>query len=163
MIVAFDSIPEEARVWVFQSDRFLTTAEESGLSRATGAFLESWTAHAADLKSAFRIIDHVFLVIAVDERNTGASGCSLDKLHQFVKQAGSQLNIDFLNRLRVTYLRGDDALNSVSLTELETLMSHGEVMAETKVYDVTVQTVAELKTSFVRELKNTWLNRYRLA
>lgn len=160
MLIPFNTLPKDARIWIFPSSRILNASEVKFIETKCVSFLQNWTAHKMDLDAAFSIIDNAFLIISVDEKNTGASGCSLDKLHQFVKELGSELSLSFLERLNVTLLfdNGDAAI--LPLSEVEKKIQKSEITADTKVYDITLLNVEDLKTKFNVPLGTTWLSRY---
>ncbi|MFN0188621.1 MAG: hypothetical protein ACKVQV_07965 [Bacteroidia bacterium] len=160
MLISFDTLPQHARIWIFPSSRLLSPSEVGKIEELSSSFLQSWTAHKVDLDAAFKIIDHAFLVISVDEKNTGASGCSLDKLHQFVKQLGAELSVSFLDRLNVAFLQENGQTSILPLKEVERKIQQSEMNADTKVYDITLLSVEELTSKFKVPLSTTWLNRY---
>jgi hypothetical protein len=160
MLISFDTLPQHARIWIFPSSRLLNPTEEEKIETHCATFLQSWTAHKMDLDAAFKIIDHAFLVISVDEKNTDASGCSLDKLHMFVKQLGVELSVSFLERLNVTFLQENGETSILPLKEVEKKIQQSEINADTKVYDITLLSVEELSSKFKVPLSNTWLSRY---
>lgn len=160
MLISFDTLPKNARIWIFPSSRLLNDSDVLKIEEHCSAFLQSWTAHKMDLDAAFKIIDHAFLVISVDEKNTGASGCSLDKLHQFVKQLGMELSVSFLERLNITFLQENGETTILPIKEVEKKIQHAEINAETRVYDITLLSVEELSSKFQVPLRDTWLSRY---
>lgn len=160
MLIPFHTLPKDARIWIFPSNRILNASEVDSIESRSASFLQSWTAHKMDLNAAFSIIDNAFLVISVDEKSTGASGCSLDKLHQFVRELGSELSLNFLERLNVTFLLDNGDTSILPLKEVEKKIQQAEITAETKVYDITLLSMEDLKTKFNVPLKTTWLSRY---
>ena len=163
MKILFDKVPGNARIWIFQSSRLLTSSEEMQLEKAAFDFLESWTAHKVGLTASATLRDHLFLVIAVDETEVGASGCSLDKLHQFVKSLELSLGIKLLDRLNIAFVNSEGELAIEPLHRFEEMLKAGSVDGETRVYDLTVADVAAYKSHFLGPLKNTWLQRYQLV
>ena len=160
MLISFDTLPKNARIWIFPSSRLLSPAEVEKIELHSSTFLQSWTAHKMDLDAAFKIVDRAFLIISVDEKNTGASGCSIDKLHQFVKELGAELSLSFLERLNVTFLQENGETSILPLKDIEQKIQHAEINANTKVYDITLLSVEELSSKFKVPLSTTWLNRY---
>ncbi|MFM7726672.1 MAG: ABC transporter ATPase, partial [Flavobacteriales bacterium] len=103
MFVPLDEMPTTARVWVFMCDRELEKGEVEQISFAIRPFLDEWTAHQQSLHSSYAIVYDRFLIIAVDEAFTSASGCSIDKSVAFVKSVEQRLNCNFMNRLLFGY------------------------------------------------------------
>ena len=75
-----------SRVWIYQSDRKLTADEVVQIQMNLDNFTRSWTAHNNQLKAKAEIRYNRFLVLIVDESQAGASGCSIDKSVNFMKQ-----------------------------------------------------------------------------
>ena len=158
MIVPFDSLPDDSRIWIFPSNRILDSNEEEVLLRSTLVFLEEWTAHNRSLTASAKVEDHTFLVVAVDESVTGASGCSIDKLHRFVREAESQLGVRLMERLNVV-LPGNP-LSIVHSSQIPSLINAGELDSVSLVYDTTLAHLGQFRQQFRVPLKQTWLSRY---
>lgn len=162
MLVPFDQIPDHARVWVFQATTPFSQAQSEELQRIAVSFIENWTAHNRDLKASFKIIDQLFLVFSVDESAVGASGCSIDKLHQFIKGREQAMQLSLLNRLQVA-LPGLHHPTVYSLSDFTGRIKNGDVKEDQLVYDCTVTTKAELDKRFIAPLSDTWLQRYLIS
>jgi hypothetical protein len=163
MLVPFDQLPDSARIWIFQSSARLTDVAAEDLQRVTESFVENWTAHQAALHGAVIIVDHRFLVVAVDEEITGASGCSIDKLSQFMRGREQAMNVKWFDRLLVSYKDANGDAHQCRLSDIEEKLHSGELSGETPVYDTTVENVGAFRSRFIIALKNTWLNRYQIA
>ena len=53
MTVEFSSLPQTARIWIYQCNRSFTLDEIQEISNKLQTFLEGWTSHGVDLKAAF--------------------------------------------------------------------------------------------------------------
>ena len=51
------------------------------------------------LKGSFKILDGYFIIIALDESYTSASGCSIDKCMNFIKSLESVYDVDLLDKI----------------------------------------------------------------
>jgi uncharacterized protein YbjQ (UPF0145 family) len=80
MKISFDRLPDDARLWVFATSRALTALERDELFAEVDGCREHWTAHGAPVVASRDWRDDRFLLIGVDERATGLSGCSIDAL-----------------------------------------------------------------------------------
>lgn len=163
MLVSFDQLPDSARLWIFQSSTRLSNVDVLDLQRVAESFVENWTAHQSALHGAVVIVDQIFLVVAVDEKITGASGCSIDKLNQFMRGREQAMNMKWFDRLLVSYKDENGDPHQLRLSSIEEKLQSGELNAETLVYDTTIENVGAFKSRFVAPLKNTWLNRYQIA
>ena len=76
--VVFESLPDDARVWVFGAANALDDRARERLLSAVDEYLDQWHAHGAALVCARDWRDDRFLAIGVDQSTAGASGCSID-------------------------------------------------------------------------------------
>jgi hypothetical protein len=78
MQVPFDILSDEARVWIYPASRPFSSDECDQITTKLNAFLTQWTAHGASLNAAVTIPYNRFIVIALDESQQAATGCSID-------------------------------------------------------------------------------------
>ncbi len=149
-------LPTTARVWVYQSDRKLTDNEVSMLTMKGHEFVAGWAAHGSQLAAGFEVFENIFMVLAVDEQQAAASGCSIDSSVHFVKQMGEALRVDFFNRTNVAYICADGNLNLVSLDEFRDLYGTDRVDENTIVYNNLVETVGDFMTSWKTRVQDSW-------
>lgn len=142
--VAFDSLPDDARLWVFTAARTLAPDERDQLLENVDAFLDGWAAHGAPLTCARELRYDQFLLVAVDERAAGASGCSIDALTQRLRGLEQRLGISLLDNAPVLYKRGE-TIRRVRRPEFAALAERGAVTPETIVFDNSVVTVGAVR------------------
>ena len=67
MLVDFNTLPEESRVWIYQANRSFSDEEISEIEDRLNIFIENWTAHGSDLQSGFTIKYKRFIIIALNQ------------------------------------------------------------------------------------------------
>jgi len=107
MLVDFEALPDESRVWIYQSNRSFTEAEITEIKEGLAQFLTQWTAHGSQLNAGFTIRYKRFIVIALDQSHTGASGCSIDFSVHFIQEIERNYNVALLDRMNVSYKQGE--------------------------------------------------------
>ena len=158
MIVPFDTLAPEARVWVYPSNRKLSDEEVAKISIDLNTFLESWTAHGQNLQAAFKIPYNRFIIIGLDE-NTQASGCSIDSQVRMIQTLESTYDISLLDRMNVTFRQGD-FLAHKPLLDFKNLVKSRSVGPQTIVFNNLVQNVAELNTAWEVSAQDSWHARF---
>jgi len=146
---------ENSRVWVYQSDRKLTDREVQQIQIQLDYFTAGWTAHANELNAKGEIRYHRFLILTVDESQAGASGCSIDKSVNFIKQIEEQFNIRLLDRFNLAYREGEEVL-SAPRHDFEAMLKQGSINTDTIVFNNMVQTLKELETKWEVPFKDSW-------
>ncbi len=158
MYVDFNSLPDSARIWIYQSNREFSQDEQDVIEANAKAFIDSWTRHGDDLKGSFTIAYDRFLVIAVDENFANVSGCSIDASVRFVKGLEQELSVDLLNKLNIAFKTMDD-VNSVSLSDFKEFINQGKIQKDTIVFNNLVATKKDFETSWEVPAEASWHNR----
>jgi len=156
--MSIQQMPSDARVWVYQSNRQMADAEVDSIKKSGQLFLKDWAAHGANLKSSLDVLYNRFVVIAVDEQQALASGCSIDKSVRFIKDMEQQLNINFFDRMQVAYRDNNDIV-ACSISEFEKLASQKLVDGSTIVFNNMVTTKQEFDSQWEIPLKQSWQSR----
>ena len=146
---------ENSRVWVYQSDRKLSDNEVQQVQVLLDNFTKSWTAHNNQLKAKAEIRYNRFLILIVDEGQAGASGCSIDKSVNFMKQVGEHFNINLLDRFNLAYREGEEVL-STERNGFEALLKEGKINTGTIVYNNLVQNLKDLDSKWEVPFKDSW-------
>jgi hypothetical protein len=144
-----------SRVWVYQSDRKLTDAEALQIQVQLDNFTTGWTAHNNQLLAKAEIRYDRFLILIVDESQAGASGCSIDKSVNFMKQLEQQFGINLFDRFNLAYRDGEEVL-SVPRHQFEELLKTGKINTETVVFNNLAQNLTELQTKWEVPFKDSW-------
>ncbi len=153
------TMPAHARVWVYKSAEPFTPAELALIADRGAAFTSNWAAHGAPLFATVDVLHMHFLVIAVDEEQAKASGCSIDKSVHFVKQLEHDLGRSLTDRMVVVF-EVDGLPRTCRVEEIDDLLDDGVLHADTLVFDDLVTTKGDLDLRFRTPLKDTWLERF---
>src|SRR5258705_56957 len=135
-LIPFEQLPDRARLWAFAASRPLNPEESAGLLAATDEFLAGWTAHRVPLATARELRFNQFLFVAVDEEAAGASGCSIDALVRFMRQAEGQLDVRLTDNGLVWFRVEGGQVRCVPRAEFQRLVDDGTVGAETMVFEI---------------------------
>ena len=155
-----NKLPGEARIWIYQSDRQLTGDEVDFLDRQAESFVDQWAAHGNDLTASWEILYNRFLILAVDENAAGASGCSIDSSVHFVQDVGKILEVDFMDRGTILYMKENDQIGAIPFQEVEDSIEEGELTPDTPIFDGTITKLEQLNSNWPRPLKDTWMGRF---
>lgn len=137
--VPIASLPPDARIWCFGASARPAESTVEMLKTELARFLETWTAHRADLRAGFDWLDDGFLVIAVDESTMGASGCSIDALTSEIRRLEQEAGLDLMDASPVWYRDASGEVQRVTRPEFRQLATDGIVTETTPVFDLTVE------------------------
>lgn len=159
MFTAYNNLPQNARVWVYQSDRELTQEEIEHISAKALLFVDNWTRHGDDLKGSFTIKYNQFLVLAVDENFNNVSGCSIDASVRFVQELEKELNLDLMDKMNVSFKDGDN-INIVKLPEFQNFAKSKKITSQTVVFNNMVSTKEDFETKWEVPANQSWHARF---
>ncbi len=158
MFVSFNTLPDEARVWIYQASRALSSEEQQLILSTGKIFMDQWEAHGQPLTASIDVLEGYFVIISVDKYHQLPTGCSIDESVAFMRSLGEQLKVDFFGRSKVA-IWANDSVQLVSIAEIKQNIKNGKVQEETKLFDTLVQKKAGLK-NWILPLKDSWLGRY---
>ncbi|WP_437824288.1 ABC transporter ATPase [Tenacibaculum mesophilum] len=159
MFTEYKKLPQNSRVWVYQSDREFTQEEIEFISAKALLFIDNWTRHGDDLKGSFTIKYNQFLVLAVDEGFNNVSGCSIDASVRFIKELEKELELDLMNKMNVSFKDGDN-INIVKLPEFQNFAKEQKITAETVVFNNMVNTKGDFETKWEVPANQSWHARF---
>jgi hypothetical protein len=155
---SFEKMPPSSRIWIYQANRNISESELQTISSVLTTKMEVWAAHGASLLSAFKIFHNRFIVIALDENQNAASGCSIDASTHWFKELGQQLNINFFDR-SIAYLI-DNEIHTVDLLGIKKAVSEELINADTIIFNNLVNTLIDFEQNWKMQASKSWLKKY---
>ena len=159
MLVSFDKLPLNSRVWVYSSNRKFIQKEIISLRKDLENFLSNWTSHNQNLETGFELRYDRFIIIAVNQEINNASGCSIDNCVRFIKKLENKYEVDLLDKMNVIY-KQDKHLYHKKLNEFISMYKNNLVSLNTVVFNNLVNTVGEYKLKWEVPVKESWHNRF---
>jgi hypothetical protein len=159
MIKDFTDMPPESKVWIFQAPRSLFSNEINIIKNKINKFIDEWESHGHKLKASYLIHENIFLILAVDENQAAASGCSIDKAVHAIKEIEGILNLPLLDRTFLAF-QNKNTLEVSPLKELKQLIAEGTFTPETVIYNNSVTTLDELNTLWKIPAGKSWVSKY---
>ena len=159
MLVNFDTLPETARIWIYQCNRSFSDFELEEISNNLNTFLKSWTAHGADLQAGFEIKYKRFIVIALDQQMNAATGCSIDASVKFIQDLEATYKVDLLDKMNVSYKQGDYVAYK-TLTDFKKMAKDKAVSKNTIVFNNLVNSKAEYLEFWEVPASESWHSRF---
>ena len=155
--VAFESLPDDARLWVFGIERALAEGEQAMLHTAVDRFLEEWVAHGSPLTGASDLLEQRFLMVGVDEASIPPSGCSIDAMVRVLSALEETMGVALVDHGPVFYRSSSGDVRRVDRAEFRRLAEEGKVGPTTAVFDTTLTRVGRLRDGgWERPACETW-------
>jgi len=159
MSTPFDSLPDHSRIWIYQSDRKFNSHDINIISEVLSAFTNEWNAHNIALRSSFEIRFNQFIIIAADENQQSASGCSIDDSVRVIKNLSQKLGVDFFNRKQIAFLKDDEVI-IVPIEDLKKQYDLDTWNERSLVFNNLAADKGQLKSAWIVPAESSWLKRY---
>ena len=159
MLVPFETLPDSARVWVYQCNRSFTEEELSEIREKLDAFVTQWTVHGKNLQAGYDIKYKRFITIGLDQSVNAASGCSIDASVHFIQQIEKEYDVDLLDKMNVSYKNGEFVAYK-SLTDFRKMAKDNAVSGKTIVFNNLVNNKAEYLSDWEVPASESWHNRF---
>lgn len=159
MYVPFDQLPDEARIWIYPSNRKMSEEEVDQIKALMADFLQQWTAHGQNLNAGFELPHNRFIVIGLDQSNAAASGCSIDASVHFIQEIEKKFDLVLLDKMNVTYYNGPHIAHK-SLADFKAMAKARSVSPRTVVFNNLVTTKEEYRDHWEVPASESWHARF---
>ncbi len=156
-IDTFDSLPDEARLWIYGADRRLSPDEQSELLDTLDEFFADWMSHGRPVQGRAVILEDRFLLVAAAVQDGDISGCGIDSSTRVIDDLADTIEIDWLPSLTIFYRHASGEIRGVSRPEFRKRVQQGAISRETGVIDLSIEHLGDLREQgFERPAGESW-------
>ena len=153
---AYENLAPNSRIWIYQTNALVSDAVAAKINATMQEFAEQWTSHNRALTAWGAFLHNCFLVFAVDETMAGASGCSIDKSVNFIKNIEAEYQLDFFDRWAFSYKDKNGKIQIADRDAFAELYAQGAIDDKTAVFNNLVQTKADFESKWCVALEDSW-------
>ena len=147
--------PDNAKAWVYQSDRHFDEDELAFLQVELDDFTSEWESHGKMLTATTEVFYNLFVVFFVNEEGDTMCGRAQDASVNFMKKLEEKLELSFLDRMVQSYKKGEN-VEVVRMADYEALIKNKQIDENTIVYNNMVTTKVDFDNHREVPLKNSW-------
>lgn len=159
MLVDFNTLPEESRVWIYQANRSFTEQEIEEIQSKLNVFVDNWTAHGTDLQGGYQIKYKRFIILGLNQNLNAATGCSIDASVHFIQQLEKDYNVDLMDKMNVSYKQGEYIAHK-TLIDFKKMAKDKAVSKNTIVFNNLVANIAEFNENWEVPASESWHSRF---
>ena len=145
-LVSLDTLPDDARLWIFGAERRLSPFERTELLSEVDRFLVNWRAHGTPLTAARALTDDRFLMVAVDQASVPPSGCSIDAMVAVLMDLQVRLGVELVDHGALYYRGPAGDVRSVDRPTFRRRVEAGEVDGDTPGLDTTLTRLGSVRS-----------------
>ena len=158
MYIPFQQLPDQSRVWVYQANRPLVSAEIEQISSFLTNEMNAWAAHGAPLNASFEIRFNQVVIVAVNEDVNQASGCSIDASTRWFKSLGELLQIDFFDR-QIASIQGE-RISLIPITAIKDFILRADLSEEDFIIPPQTSDLGQYRNQWLQTVRESWLKKY---
>lgn len=158
MFVNQDTLPEDARIWVYPSSRKFYPQEIAIVEQKLQDFVSSWKNDDENFKASFQLLHKRFIIFYADEVSQ-LTNADIDAQVAFVLQLQQEYDIELLDRMNVCFKQGA-FIQYKDLKEFRKLLKSKSVNDKTIVFNNLIQTKDELDNNWEVPITESWYNRF---
>lgn len=159
MYVPFENLPEESKIWIYQSNRKFSEEEFAEIEKDLQVFVENWAAHGTSLEASFQLKYNRFIILAVNQEVQAATGCSIDSSVAFIQSLEKKYEVDLLDKMNVTFKLGEHVAHK-PLIDFKKMAKDKAVTGNTIVFNNLVNNIAEYNESWEVPAADSWHSRF---
>ncbi|WP_291129481.1 ABC transporter ATPase [Flavobacterium sp. UBA7682] len=159
MYVPFENLPEDSKIWIYQSNRKFSDEEMTEIENDIKAFVENWSAHGTGLEASYLLKYNRFVIFAVNQEVQQATGCSIDSSVAFIQSLEQKYGVDLLDKMNVTFKNGEHIAHK-SLIDFKRMAKEKAVTANTIVFNNLVNSIEEFNDNWEVPAGESWHSRF---
>lgn len=158
MIVGFSIIPEEAKIWVFPSNRKFYPQEIDAIKLRIETFLTNWKDNRNEVECSYLIKYDRFILISANDVDYGLSLEAHDALISFIIELEKEYDIVLLDKINVCYKQGE-FVQYKDIIEFKKMIKSKGVSETTIVFNNMITVKEELRYNWEINIMESWLGR----
>jgi len=159
MLVDFETLPEEAKVWVYPSSRKFYPNEIQEVEAKLKEFVENWKKKDEDFKASYLFLYNRFLILIADNQNNTLLNVDIDSSVSFILELQTIYNIQLLDKMNVCFKQGE-FVQYKELKEFKKLLKNRAITGKTIIFDNLVTTKLDLENYWEIAIEDSWYNRF---
>ncbi|TDP60843.1 ABC transporter ATPase [Flavobacterium dankookense] len=159
MYVPFENLPEDSKIWIYQSNRKFSDDEMTEIENELKIFIENWSAHGTSLEASYLLKYNRFIILAVNQEVQQATGCSIDSSVAFIQSLEQKFQVDLLDKMNVTFRNGEHIAHK-SLIDFKRMAKEKAVTGNTIVFNNLVNSIEEFNENWEVPADESWHSRF---
>ena len=152
------ALPDDSKVWVYQSDKVISDEKTESIMSSLYDFTMQWASHGHELDSYANVFHYRFIVVVADGSHL-PSGCSIDASVHMIEDLGQQYGLQLFDRMQFAYMV-DDQIFSMQSSDLPLAYKEGRITDDTLFFNNLVKTKAAFLEEWIIPLKDSWHTRF---
>ncbi|CAA0174062.1 ABC transporter ATPase [Tenacibaculum maritimum] len=158
MFVKYDELSEDAKIWVYPSNRKFYSQELGELDDKLKGFVSIWKHDDENFKVSYKLFYNRFIVFLVEE-GVSLLSSDVDKQVAFILELEQVFEVALLDKMNVCFKQGE-FVQYKDLKDFKKLLKNKAITGKSIVFDNLIQTKYELENYWEVPIKDSWYKRF---
>ena len=159
MFVADNSIPDNAKVWIYPSSRKFYPNEIETIENKVKNFVENWKSSDENFKASYKFLYNRFIVLFADDTDTPLTNLDIDASVSFILELQQEYQVELLDKMNACFKQGE-FVQYKDLKDFKKLIKNRAVTAKTIVFDNLVNTKQDFDSFWEVSIEESWYRRF---
>jgi hypothetical protein len=159
MLVDFETLPEESKVWIYPSNRKFYPNEIEEVEAKLKAFVENWKKKDENFKASYRFLYNRFLILVADDEKTPLVNADIDASVSFILELQTTYKVQLLDKMNACFKQGE-FVQYKELKEFKKLLKNRAVTGKTIIFDNLITSKTDLENYWEVPIEDSWYNRF---
>jgi hypothetical protein len=159
MFVDYESITDDAKVWIYPSSRKFYKTEIEAIESAIKTFVDDWKKEDDDFKASYKFLYDRFIVLVADDEKSPLTNTAIDASVGFILKLQETYNVQLLDKMNVCFKQGE-FVQYKELKDFKKLVKNKAVTAKTIIFDNLITNNHDFKNFWEITIEDSWYNRF---
>jgi hypothetical protein len=159
MFVDYHTISEDAKVWIYPSNRKFYPTEIEEVEQKIKTFVENWKTEDENFKASYQFLYNRFIIFIADVSETTISNADVDTSVSFILQLQETYKVELLDKMNACFKQGE-FVQYKELKDFKKLVKNKAVTGKTIIFDNLINNKEDLENFWEIALENSWYNRF---
>ena len=159
MFVDYESITDDAKVWIYPSSRKFYKTEIEAIESAIKTFVDDWKKEDDDFKASYKFLYDRFIVFVADDEKSPLTNTAIDASVAFILKLQETYNVQLLDKMNVCFKQGE-FVQYKELKDFKKLVKNKAVTAKTIIFDNLITNNHDFKNFWEITIEDSWYNRF---
>lgn len=159
MFVDYNSLSDEAKVWIYPSSRKFYNTEIEEVEKLLKDFIDDWKKEDENFKASYQFLYNRFIVLVAENNESTLTNADLDHSVSFILKLQEKFDIALLDKMNVCFKQGE-YVQYKELKDFKKLVKNRAVTGKTIVFDNLVNNNHDFKNFWEIPIEDSWYNRF---
>ena len=159
MYVDYNALPENAKVWVYPSNRKFYPNEIEEIEEKIKNFIESWKSEDENFKASYQFLYQRFIIFIVDVDAIALTNEDIDTSVSFILSLQETYDVSLLDKMNVCFKQGE-FVQYKELKDFKKLLKNKALTGKSIIFDNLISIKQDLDNHWEMPIEESWYNRF---